>query len=86
MFVLAVMFGFPHVTVLPGLVAHALHADSEQVSVLFAVAAAGGLIASLIVARLATRPRARHLRASGIGFGASLALLWAAPSCSRPRA
>jgi MFS family permease len=81
MFVLAVMFGFPHVTVLPGFVAHVLHEDPKQVSVLFAVAAAGALIASLFVARLAASPNALAIyRASGIGFGASLALLWAAHS------
>ena len=79
MFVMAVMFGFPHVTLLPGIVEHELHADSKQVSVLFAVAAVGGLAASLLVARVAGSPQALAIyRASGLGFGASLALLWAA--------
>jgi MFS family permease len=79
MFVLSVMFGFPHVTVLPGVVEHALHQDSTKVSVLFAVAAVGGLVASLAVARLGSTPHALSIyRASGIGFGLSLALLWAA--------
>jgi MFS family permease len=79
MFVLSVMFGFPHVTVLPGMVVHALHATSDDVSVLFAVSAFGGLLASLVVARLANSPRALAIyRGSGIAFGVSLALLWAA--------
>jgi len=81
MFVMSVMFGFPHVTILPGVVAHVLHADTKQVSVLFGVSAAGGLIASLVVARLAASPNALAIyRASGIGFGISLALLWTAHS------
>ena len=77
MFVLAVMFGFPHVTVLPGIVEHQLHADSSKVSVLFGVAAFGGLIASVVMARFADSPRVLELyRASGLAFGASLVLLW----------
>jgi MFS family permease len=81
MFVMSVMFGFPHVTLLPGVVAHVLHADTKQVSVLFGVSAAGGLVASLVVARLAASPNALAIyRASGIGFGLSLALLWTAHS------
>lgn len=81
MFVLSVMFGFPHVTVLPGLCKHALHTDSDKVSVLFAVSAVGGLLGSLVVARLANSARALAIyRASGLAFGASVALLWAANS------
>jgi MFS family permease len=79
MFMLAIMFGFPHVTVLPGLVAHQLHADTDDVSLLFAVSAVGGLVASLVVARLADTPHTLAIyRGSGLAFGASLALLWAA--------
>jgi MFS family permease len=79
MFVLSVMFGFPHITVLPGLVKHALHANRDQVGVLFAVSAVGGLLSSLIVARLVDSPHALAIyRASGLAFGASIALLWAA--------
>ena len=79
MFVLAIMFGFPHVTVLPGIVAHQLHEDPDQVSVLFAVSAVGGLLASLIVARMAGTPHTLAIyRASGLAFGASLVLMWIA--------
>jgi len=78
MFVLTVMFGFPHVTVLPGLVEHQLHGRTAQVSVLFTVSAVGALLASLVMARLSSSPRALdYYRLSGLGFGLSLMLLQA---------
>ena len=77
MFGLSVMFGFPYVTVLPGLVQHQLGLPSKQVSVLYSVSAVGGLLASVLVARLADSVHAiRAYRAAGWSFGMSLMLLW----------
>jgi MFS family permease len=77
MFGLSVTFGFPYVTVMPGLVQHQLGLPSKQVTVLYAVAAVGGLLASLLVARLADSAHAvRVYRAAGWSFGLSLMLLW----------
>jgi MFS family permease len=79
MFVLAVMLGFPYVTVLPGFVAHHLRLPSTSVSLLFAVSAAGGLLASFFSAPFADSRHALLVyRLSGLGFGASLMLLWTA--------
>lgn len=77
MFGLSVTFGFPYVTVMPGLVQHQLGLPSKQVTVLYAVSAVGGLLASLLVARLADSAHAvRAYRAAGWSFGLSLMLLW----------
>jgi MFS family permease len=79
MFGLSVMFGFPYVTVLPGLVEHQLGLPSKHVSVLFSVSAAGGLLASVAVARIADSPHAlRAYRMAGWAFGLSLLSLWLA--------
>jgi MFS family permease len=77
MFGLSVTFGFPYVTVMPGLVQHQLGLPSKQVSLLYSVSAVGGLLASVIVARLADSAHAiRAYRAAGWSFGLSLTLLW----------
>lgn len=77
MFGLSVMFGFPYVTVLPGLVEHQLHLPSKHVSLLFSVSAVGGLLASLLIARVADSPNAlRAYRLAGLSFGVSLITLW----------
>ncbi len=52
-FVSVIMFGFPYVTTLPGLVEHAFGRSSEAVSRFFFTSALGGLAASLGAARLA---------------------------------
>ncbi|MDD9945258.1 MAG: MFS transporter, partial [Myxococcales bacterium] len=72
-FVLVIMFGFPYVVVLPGLVEHTLHRSADAVSVLFGTSALGGLAASLGVAPLADSKHAiaMHLGA-GLAFAASL--------------
>jgi MFS family permease len=78
-FVLAVMLGFPYITVLPGFVEHQLPKGSTAVSLLFAVAALGGLLASVLCARIADAPNVLgYYRVSGIAFGLSLMLLWLA--------
>lgn len=79
MFVLSVMFGFPHVTVLPGLVEHQLHLPSTKVTYLYSVSAVGGLAASVLIARLVDSAHALRLyQLSGLAFGLSLMLLWLA--------
>jgi MFS family permease len=77
MFVLAVMLGFPYVTLLPGFVGHQLKQPSTSVSLLFSVSAAGGLLASLLSARLAdSRHALLAYRSAGVAFGVSLMLLF----------
>jgi MFS family permease len=79
MFGLSVMFGFPYVTVLPGLVEHQLGLPSSQVSVLFGISAVGGLAASVLIAKVADSPyMMRAYVLSGWAFGVSLPLLWLA--------
>jgi len=80
-FTLVIMTGFPYVTVMPGLVKNALLRDADTVSWLFAISAAGGLAASLGVARLADSPRAHSIySAMALLFGASLIVTARAPS------
>jgi MFS family permease len=58
-FFAAVIFvGFPHVTVLPGLLENVHRINSAMVSRLFLASAAGALISSVLVARFADSPRA----------------------------
>ncbi len=76
MFVTVIMLGFPHVTVLPGFVAHRLEADPDAVSVLFVLSAAGGLAASLAVAPFSDGSHVKRVYVvSGFAFGLSLVLL-----------
>jgi ENTS family enterobactin (siderophore) exporter len=73
------LIGFPHVTVLPGLVENVYGDESTQVSQLFTASAIGALIASLSVARFADSQGA-VLIYSGLAaaFGLGLAgLAWA---------
>lgn len=77
MFTLAVIVGFPYVTMLPGYVEHHLGLPSSEVNVLFMVSAVGGLLASLFAAWVANGPRLLTVyRLSGLGFGVSLMLPW----------
>ncbi len=80
-FVTVILAGFPHVTVLPGLLANQLDLPPEQVSGLFVWSAVGALAASLGVARLADSKHALLVYSTfSFGFGASLVLLAAAPN------
>ena len=73
LFVLVIMMGFPYVTLLPGLVENELGRGAAAISVLAGVAAAGGLLTSLVVARFADSPAAaRIFSICGLGFGVSL--------------
>jgi predicted MFS family arabinose efflux permease len=77
MFVLVVMLGFPYVTVLPGLCENQLGVDAKAVSMLFSAGAGGGLLASLLMTRVAdSRWALTVYRAGGLTFGASLWLLY----------
>jgi MFS family permease len=79
LFMATVMFGFPHVTVLPGFVEHRLHLPATTVSWLFGTSAVGGLLASVLAAPLSdSRHALRAYCASAFVFGLSLMLLWTA--------
>ncbi len=81
LFVTVVMTGFPYVVLLPGLVENELHRGAEAISLLLGVAAAGGLLASVLVARYADSQRAPAIySALGLGFGVTLFALAAAPT------
>jgi MFS family permease len=80
-FVAVLMAGFPYVTVMPGLVENQLGRGAEGISLLAGTAAAGGLLTSVLVARLADSPHARATTAGlGIGFALALFALAFAPS------
>jgi len=80
-FFLVIMLGFPYVTILPGLVNNTLGRDTEAVSWLFAISAAGGLTSSISVARFADSERAQAIySALALLFGVSLMLTACAPT------
>jgi MFS family permease len=81
LFISVILAGFPHVTVLPGLIENVLGRPAEQVSQLFVASAAGALTASISVARFGDAPRA-HLIYTALGclFGISLIAVALAPS------
>ena len=81
LFVLVIMFGFPHVTLLPGLVENELGRRAESISLLFSISAVAALVTSLMIARKADAASGVTIFASlGLGFGVSLVLLGLAPS------
>lgn len=57
-FISVILIGFPHVSLLPGLVENEFGIDSQAVSTLFVASAVGALLASVSVARFADAPRA----------------------------
>jgi MFS family permease len=80
-FVTVILAGFPHVTVLPGLLENQLGHPAAEVSVLYVWSAVGALGASVAVARLADSSRALvAYSALAFGFGAGLFGIAAAPS------
>jgi MFS family permease len=80
-FVLVIMLGFPHVSVLPGFVENVLGRDVEEVSFLFGVSAFGGLLSSLALAPMADSRHALTIYVgTGFLFGASLIALAATTS------
>ena len=79
-FVLVMMTGFPYVSVMPGFVENQLGREARAIGLLMGVAAAGGLLASLLVARYADAPGARAIYSTlGLAFGVSLLALALAP-------
>jgi predicted MFS family arabinose efflux permease len=80
-FVTVILAGFPHVTVLPGLLENQLRLPAAAVSELYVWSAVGALSASLGVARLADSPRALVVYSTfAFGFGAGLVGLATTPS------
>ena len=78
---LVIMLGFPHVTLLPGLVENELGRQAESISLLFSISAVAALATSLIVVRKADSPAGATIFAGlGLGFGISLVLLALAPT------
>lgn len=80
-FVGVMLIGFPHVSLIPGLLENQLDRRAEDVTTLYTVSAIGALVVSLSVARLADSPRATLVySAMAGGFGLSLGLLAWAPT------
>lgn len=80
-FVSVIMFGYPYVTVLPGLLEHALGIDAHELGTLFGLSAVGALATSLAVARFAdSRHALRIYSAMALLFGVSLIGMALAPS------
>lgn len=81
LFVTVILSGFPHVTVLPGLVENVLGRDAADMSLLLVASAVGALSASLLVARFGDSPGAhRVFIALGVVFGLALLCASVAPS------
>lgn len=80
-YTLVIMLGFPHVTVLPGLVENQLGHEASEVPQLFTASALGAVASALSLARFADSPRAPFYFASaGLLFGVSLVGLGLSPS------
>lgn len=80
-FVTVILTGFPHITILPGLVENVMGREAADVSILFATSAAGALCASLAVARFGDSPRAHVVyTALSVLFGIGLLGVALAPS------
>ena len=79
-FVGVMLIGFPHVSLIPGLLENELGRPAEDVTTLYTVSAIGALAVSLTVSRLADSPRATAVYSVMAGaFGLSLGLLAWAP-------
>lgn len=81
-FFVAVMFiGFPHVTLIPGLLENVLGREARDVTDFYLVSEIGALIASVRVARYADSKRAPLFYSlMAVGFGGSLIFLAWAPN------
>jgi len=79
-FVGVMLIGFPHVTLIPGLLENQLGRSAEELTRFALVSAIGALMASLTVARHADSPHATRIYSwLAIGFGLSLILLASMP-------
>lgn len=80
-FVGVMLIGFPHVTLIPGLLENALDRPSRDVTRYALAAAVGALATSVGVSRFADSPHAMRIYgAMAIGFGIALAGLAVVPS------
>lgn len=79
-FVGVMLIGFPHVTLIPGLLENQLGHSAEELTKFAFVSAVGALLASLTVARYADSEHATRVYSwLAIGFGVSLVLLAGMP-------
>jgi len=78
--VLVVMFGFPHVTFLPGLIQDIYELDAWALGVLTASAAIGAVSASLFLANVEPRRLSSLQFRAGVGFAVSLSIFAAVPN------
>jgi MFS family permease len=80
-YTLIIMCGFPHVTLLPGLLSNELGRQTAEISSLLLVSAIGAVSASIGLARYADSPQGlRVVGAMGVLFGVALFGLANAPS------
>ena len=79
-FILVIFAGFPHVSILPGLVENVFGRSAAEVSELFVAAALGALMASVAVVRFGDAPIAHGVYACmAVLFGLSLLVVGVAP-------
>jgi MFS family permease len=78
--VLVVMFGFPHITFLPGLIQDIYELDAWALGVLTASAAVGAVSSSLFLANVESKRLSPLQFKAGIAFGVSLAVFAFIPS------
>ena len=79
-FILVIFAGFPHVSILPGLVENVFGRSAAEVSELFVAAALGALMASVAVVRFGDAPSAHGVYACmAVLFGLSLLVVGVAP-------
>jgi predicted MFS family arabinose efflux permease len=80
-FVTVMLIGFPHVTLIPGLLENQLGRPSRDVTRYALASAIGAFVVAVTVSRFADSPRAiRIYSAMAVGFGLALAALAFAPS------
>lgn len=80
-FVSVMLIGFPHVTLIPGLLENQLGRPAQDVTRYALAAAAGALVTSITVSRFADSPLAIRIYSGfALAFGVSLMALGVAPS------
>jgi MFS family permease len=80
-FVAVMLMGFPHVSLIPGLLENALGHDARDVTDFYLASAVGALVASVWVARYADSERAPLLYSvMAVGFGSGLMFLAQSPT------
>lgn len=80
-FIVAIAFGFPHQSLLPGLARHEFGRPAKAITLMLGTAAFGGFVASLAAAAFASARRVHWLFAGfGVLFGISLVALGLSPT------